>query len=230
MKYFLIILTAVFGLAAAPVPKTGPLPPATEKMWQDSADNLKDIGMALHAYHDTYGHFPQNITDAKGKPLLSWRVHLLPFMNGESTYREFKFDEPWNSDHNLKLTEKMPKTFQPVRVKPQPGLTYYLGFQGEDTLFRTGKVVGIANIVDGCSNTAMLVEADLPVEWTKPFDLQFDAKKELPKLGGLFDGSFNMLMADGSARRVKKGFNADLMKFVVQISDGQAVDMDRFGK
>ena len=230
MSRFLIVSTIVISLAAAPVPKTGPLPPITEKMWQDSADNLKQLGMALHNYHDVHGHFPQNVKDNKGKVLLSWRVLVLPYLEADELFKEFKLTEAWDSKHNTLLLERMPKAFAPVRVKATMGETFYLGFEGKDTIFGPGKPVGIRSITDGCSNTAMLVEAEKSVPWTKPEDLPFDASKDLPKLGGFFDGSFNMLTADGAVARVKKGFNTSIMKSIVQMSDGLVIDMESFGK
>lgn len=229
MTYFLALTTIAF---AAPVPKTDPLPPITEAMWKQSELNLKQLGLALHSYHDCFGHFPQNIADKDGKPLLSWRVHLLPFLEDEglALYKEFKQTEPWDSEHNKKLLEKMPKVFAPIRVKPLPGITYYLGFDGKDAIFGKGKPVGIARITDGCSNTAMVVEAGAGVAWTKPEDLPFDAAKDLPKLGGFFDGAFNVLLADGSVSRIKKNANASIIKLMVQMNDGQVIDIEALGK
>src|SRR5207249_2796575 len=75
-----------------------------------SQNNLKQIGLAMHNYHDTYRHFPpQALTDKNGKPLLSWRVAVLPFIEQDNLYRQFKLDEPWDSEHNRKLLERMPK-------------------------------------------------------------------------------------------------------------------------
>jgi hypothetical protein len=227
MAYFLAITTALF---AAPVPKTDPLPPITEAMWKQSALNLKQLGLALHSYHDVNGHFPQNVVGKEGKPLLSWRVLLLPYLEDEELYKEFKQTEPWDSEHNQKLLEKMPKVFAPIRVKPVKGMTYYLGFDGKDAIFGTGKPVGIARITDGCSNTAMLVEAGTGVPWTKPEDLPFDSAKDLPKLGGFFDGAFNVLLADGSVSRIKKNANASIIKLMVQMNDGQVFDVEALGK
>ena len=227
MTFFLILTTAFF---AAPVPKTDPLPPITEAMWKQSAENLKHLGLALHGYHDVHGHFPQNIADKDGKPLLSWRVHLLPYLEAEGLYKEFKQSEPWDSEHNKKLLEMMPKVFAPVRVKPLPGMTYYLGFDGKDAIFGKGKPVGIVRIADGCSNTAMLVEAGVGVPWTKPEDMAFDASKDLPKLGGFFDGAFNVLLADGSVSRIKKNANASIVKLMVQMNDGQPIDIEALAK
>ena len=225
-----IILAAALAVAAAPVPKTDPLPPITEKLWNDSADNLKQLAVAIHAYHDVNGHFPQNLTDGKGTPLLSWRVQLLPFLDADDLFKQFKQTEAWDSEHNKKLLEKMPKAFAPVRVKGALGETYYQGFVGRDTFFRTEKPIAFNSISDGCSNTAMLVEAEKSVPWTKPIDLSFDAAKDLPKLGGFFDGAFNMLMADGSVMRVKKGFNPVVMKLAIQIADGSVIDVESLRK
>lgn len=227
MTIFLAFTAAAF---TAPVPKTDPLPPITEAMWKQSADNLRQLGLALHNYHDVHGHFPQNIADKDGKPLLSWRVHLLPFLEAEELYKEFKQTEPWDSEHNKKLLEKMPKVFAPVRVKPLPGMTYYLGFDGKDAIFGKGKPVGIARITDGCSNTALLAESAAGVQWTKPEDLPFDAGKDLPKIGGFFDGAFNVLLADGSVSRIKKNANISVIKQMVQMNDGQIIDVDALAK
>ena len=226
----IIVFAAALALAAAPVPKTGPLPPITEKLWNDSADNLKQLGVAIHAYHDVNGLSPQNLTDGKGTTLLSWRVQLLPFLDADDLFKQFKQTEAWDSEHNKKLLEKMPKAFAPVRVKGALGETYYQGFVGRDTFFRTEKPIAFNAIADGCSNTAMLVEAEKSVPWTKPVDLPFDAAKDLPKLGGFFDGAFNMLMADGSVMRVKKGFNPVVMKLAIQIADGSVIDVESLGK
>ncbi|HMC89933.1 MAG TPA: DUF1559 domain-containing protein, partial [Gemmataceae bacterium] len=73
------------------------------------ANNLKQLGLALHNYHDTYGRFPAVANfDKDGKPLLSWRVHLLPFLDEGQLYREFHLNEPWDSAHNKKLVSRLP--------------------------------------------------------------------------------------------------------------------------
>ena len=227
MSIFLALTTVI---VTAPVPKTDPLPPITEAMWKQSELNLKQLGLALHSYHDCFGYFPQNIADKDGKPLLSWRVHLLPFLEAENLFKEIKQTESWDSEHNKKLLDQMPKVFAPIRVKQLPGMTYYLGFDGKDAIFGKGKPVGIARIADGCSNTAMLVEAGAGVPWTKPEDLPFDAAKDLPKLGGFFDGAFNVLLADGSVSRIKKNANTSVIKLMVQMNDGQVIDIEALAK
>src|SRR5205814_6093315 len=75
--------------------------PPAERM--RSANNLKQLMLAMHNYHDVYGRFPADIRDKDGKPLLSWRVHILPFIEQVNLYKQFRLDEPWDSEHNKKL-------------------------------------------------------------------------------------------------------------------------------
>jgi hypothetical protein len=212
---------AGLGLLAAPI---------TPEMLKQSRENLKDLALAIHTYHDLYGHFPSNVLDKGGNALLSWRVHLLPFMEETPLFNQFKMNEPWDSANNKPLLEKMPKVFAPVRVKPAAGETYYLGFSGKATCFEPRNPVGLSKLVDGTSLTALLVEAGSGVPWTKPEDVPFDAAKDLPKLGGLFDGDFHMALADGSVVKVKKSFDPDIMKRIVTINDGQMINMEAFLK
>ena len=167
-----------------------------------SSNNLKQIGLALHNYHDVNGVFPPvALTDKKGKPLLSWRVAILPYIEQDNLYKQFKFDEPWDSEHNLKLSQtNIPVFTVPANKKHKPGHTNYRVFHGNGALFDFAKGVSIAAIVDGTSNTWMVVEADESVPWAKPDDFEFDPKKELPKLGGFYRGGFHALLGDGSVR------------------------------
>jgi hypothetical protein len=215
-------------LAAFPPPREKPedrSPDATKAHWDASSSNLKRIGLACHYYHDAHGHLPSNVLDAKGKPLLSWRVLLLPYLKEEKLSQQFKMDEAWDGPTNKPLLEKMPKVFAPVRVKGRLGMTFYQGFSGPDAIFdpKTSEV-RLAQVADGTANTCLAVEAGTAVEWTKPADLPFDPKKELPKLGGLFDGEFNMLMCDGSVMAVRKDYHAETMKNVVMKNDGTVIN------
>ena len=82
-----------------------------------SMNNLKQFALAMHNYHDTNGKFPAASSfDKDGKPLLSWRVHVLPYLEQAELYKQFHLDEPWDSEHNKKLIEKMPN----VLASPWP--------------------------------------------------------------------------------------------------------------
>ena len=76
-------------------------------------NSLKQIGLALHNYHDTFNAFPARANyDESGNSLLSWRVHLLPYLEQNELYEQFHLHEPWDSEHNLTLVQMMPEVYQ----------------------------------------------------------------------------------------------------------------------
>jgi len=67
-----------------------------------SEENLKQLALAFHAHNDSTGAFPSAaICDDDGKPLLSWRVAVLPYIGEKTLYQKFKLDEPWNGPTNI---------------------------------------------------------------------------------------------------------------------------------
>jgi hypothetical protein len=231
----LLAAAGVSALVAAPVPKGAKedFGPITDEQLKESVNNLKQILLAMHNYESANGFLPNNGNPTgQGKAVVSWRVHLLPYLEQDHLYREmmadFKWDEPWDSKDNLKFVEKMPKIYAPVRVKTkEKGHTFYRGFTGADAVFEAGLKLRFVAITDGLSNTAAVVEAGESVPWTCPDDLPFDPKKDLPKLGGLFDGDFHVAFADGSVRKAtgKKVNDAEFRKLITR-SGGEVGDTD----
>jgi hypothetical protein len=220
------------GLVAIPALGSEDPPPITKKDVAASQNNLKQIGLAMINYSDTYnGRMPTDIRDKDAKALLSWRVAILPFIEEENLSKEFKLDEPWDSANNKKLITKLPKVYAPVRVKAKEGETFYQVFSGENALFGPKKSPRFpASIPDGTANTGLVFEAGEPVIWSKPADLPFDEKKPLPKLGGLFDGECNVVLCDGSVKRLsKKPDEKELKKFIMP-ADGFTIDLDKIEK
>ncbi|MCI0705521.1 MAG: DUF1559 domain-containing protein [Planctomycetia bacterium] len=227
-----VLLGGLAGVIAAPVPKADPLAPPTAKELKTSVNNLKQIGLGIISYSDTFaGRMPTDITDKDGKPLLSWRVEILPYIEQQDLYKEFKLDEPWDSEHNKKLIAKLPTIYAPIRVKAKAGETFYQVFTGEKALFGPKQNPKYpASIPDGTSNTALVVEAGEPVIWTKPADVPFDEKKALPKLGGMFDGDFHVVLCDGSVALLKKNPDEKEMKKLITPADGFTLDLDKLKK
>jgi hypothetical protein len=190
-----------------------------------SVNNLKQLGLAMHFYHDANGHFPNNTADAKANLLLSWRVLLLPYVEQEELYKQFKLDEAWDGPNNKKLIEKMPAIFEIPLAKTAKGETHYRGFSGTGALFEKGKKIHLRNMTDGSSNTAMIVEAEKPCVWTRPDDLPFDMNKdELPKLGlPVLGGGFRAVAADGAAVNIKPTITKEMLKYFIHMSDGHVV-------
>jgi uncharacterized protein (TIGR03067 family)/prepilin-type processing-associated H-X9-DG protein len=193
-----------------------------------SANNLKQLGLAMHNYHDTNNEFPAHaIYDNNGKkPLLSWRVAILPYIGENDLYNEFKLDEPWDSAHNKKLIEKMPSIYEPVAGgKKGQGQTYYQVFTGPDTPFDGANKITLNGITDGTSNTILAVEAKDSVTWTKPADLTMPKDKDkLPGLGGLFKSGMNVLFFDGSVRFMPNDVRAESFRKLVTPAGGEVID------
>jgi len=190
-----------------------------------ASNNLKQIGVAMHNYHDTYSSFPAPaIADANGKPLLSWRVAILPFVEQGALYRQFKLDEPWDSETNRALIAKMPSVYLRPGT-PNEGKTLYLLPTGKSALFSTDKPMRISGITDGTSNTVMAVEAapDRAVIWTKPDDLPFNPERPLDGLIGPGGTFFQALFADGSVRVISANTDNAVLKAIFSPQGGEAV-------
>jgi WD40 repeat protein len=193
-----------------------------------SANNLKQIALALHNYHDTHKGLPAPaITGKDGKPLLSWRVAILPYIEQDALYRQFKLDEPWDSPHNKKLIAQMPPVYAPVRgpTKKVAGGTYYQAFVGKGTAFEPGKKLALQNFTDGTSNTLVVAEGATPVPWTSPVDLAYTRGKPLPKLGGEFGGNFHAARGDGSVGFFKKDVDPQALSAAIERGDGGLVQI-----
>jgi hypothetical protein len=200
-----------------------------------SQNNLKQIGLAFHVFHDANGFMPSNVHDKAGKPLLSWRVHLLQYIEQGDLYRKFKLDEPWDSEHNKMLIEKMPKTFALPGVKTkEAGHTFYRAFinrkgAAQRALMAEGESKGpsIVGIVDGTVSTILCVEAAESCVWTKPDDLPFDPDGPLPKLGGHFaKDRFGVALCDGSVRVMDAKMPAAKLKAYITINGGELIQDD----
>jgi len=214
----------------------GLLLPAVQKVRQaatrtQGVNNLKQLGLAFHNYESAYSNFPGNITDKKtGKALLSWRVAILPFIEQDNLYRQFKLDEPWDSEHNLKIAKIAIKLYTPPGQQVQQDsqgncMTPYQGLAGPSGLLEPGKKIRLANITDGTSNTILLVEAKNMVIWTKPDDVPFDPKAGFAEpekvFGGLSPNGFNSLFADGSVRFISNKIDQKILKALFTRNGGE---------
>lgn len=204
-----------------------------------SANNLKMQMLALHNTHDTFHGFPAAYTMNKDKkPLLSWRVHILPFIEQQQLYQQFKLDEPWDSEHNKKLIEKMPQVYRSPASNAPPGTTTYLAVGGPRGMFTKPEAAGpeptrggltMSAITDGTSNTIAIVEASdaQAVIWTKPEEFIPDEKDPLKGLAGPYPGGFNVAMCDGSVRFIRLTIDPVMLYRAFQRDDGNVINLDR---
>jgi hypothetical protein len=195
-------------------------------------NNFKQIGLAMHNYHTANNAFPKPaITDKDGKPLLSWRVAILPYIEQAGLYNRFKLDEPWDSPHNRALIKEIPTTYIcPSRPQGEPGLTTYRAFVGPGAAFEPGRANGVENFPDCTSNTIMVVESKEGVPWTKPDDLEFDpaAAPSLNGAGSMHPGGFNALICDGSVRFFKVSISPQVFRALITRAGGEVIRADSF--
>src|SRR5262249_38606762 len=153
----------------------------------------------MHQYHDQTGALPPAAATAKdGKPLLSWRVLLLPSLKQDELFKQFKLDEPWDSPHNKQLLSRMPSLYA-VPGEEKGSDTFFKVFTGEATPFRPGKKTRVpVDFPDSPSYTLLIAATGDPVPWTKPEDLPYDENRPLPRLVGPFPNGFFAVMADGA--------------------------------
>lgn len=196
-----------------------------------SMNNMKNIMLAIHNIADQEKQFPpDDIRDATGKPLLSWRVRILPYLEQQALYDQFHLDEPWDSPHNKALIEKMPVYFQEPSsgIAQKQGLTHYLGVKGAAFSFASEpREQSLASFRDGTSNTIMLVQVndERATPWTKPDDWEWNEKNPL---GGLVPtihpGVFLTAFADGHVQAINSDVGLDRFKAALTRAGGEAVE------
>ncbi len=193
-----------------------------------STGQMKQIGLAMLNYEQANRKFPPAYrADKEGKPLLSWRVLILPFVEQDGLYKQFHLDEPWDSEHNKTLIARMPAVYKSPKSKVSgEGKTNYLTIRGEKTVFPGGKSIGFADIRDGTSNTMMTVEVSdqKAVVWTKPDDFEYDESDPLKGLSGLWPGGFIGGMTDGSVRFFPSSIKPETLKAIFTRNGGEVVD------
>lgn len=180
-----------------------------------ASNELKHIGLAMHNHHSAYKSLPDRaIRDADGKPLLSWRVKILPFIEQGALYREFHLDEPWDSEHNIKLLPRMPSTYVDPSVPLEPGHTVFQVPVGEKVLFHDTGTPRFREVLDGLSNTIMVVECnrEKAVPWTKPEDVTINLSSPMTQMGNTHANGFHVLMSDGAVKFIANSIDQDLFR------------------
>lgn len=216
--------------------------PMTAERYKAVGNQLKQIGLALHNLHDEASSFLPSqeehpeFYDENGRLKVSWRVHLLPYMDQKPLYEQFKLDEAWDSPNNAPLAKNMPDVFKSPDTPADSNKTRFRVFEGKrekndngeekmTTLFPLGQPARIRDTLDGTSNTIIVVEAgpDKAVEWTKPGGLNpAQPKAEL----GETASQVAILKGDGSISLVKKDLEDAQWKEMIGPQDFTRIDWD----
>jgi len=191
-------------------------------------DNLEQIGICLQSFHDMSGTFPAPASrDQDGKPLLSWRVQILPYLDkkAQALYEEFHFQEPWDSPHNTRLLPRMPGEFR-FGGRKEDGKTTVMLLVGKGAPF-AGEEKGprLFDVKDGHASTILAVEAgpDKAVPWTKPEDLPFETDNPLAALGDVPADGFLAVFMDGSVGLVPRTLGPETLRAMITHQGGEQI-------
>ncbi len=203
-------------------------------------NNLKQIALALHNYHSVYDCFPPAyIADESGKPMHSWRVLLLPFLEQQVLYTEYDFDEPWNGPNNSKLLDVPVSAFRcPSDNGDDEGealTTSYVAVRGPDTAWSGEKPAKFGDFGDGIANTIRVVEVkDSSIHWMGPRDLhvvqmapEINAKAG-QGISSNHPGGAIVVFADGHTRFLSEDLSPETIRALLTRNGGEKVDADEF--
>ncbi len=214
-----------------------------------SKNNLKQLALALHNYHDVNGNLPSGThPNEKLKPedRLSWLASVLPFVEQAALFKAVDFDESWDDEANERAANIRIPTFlnpgRPVNSKG-PGETHYVGIAGlgEDApmlpanhkragIFGVNRKTRFREVTDGLSNTMMTSEASGKIgPWIAGGDSTIRPLTKKPYIngpdgiGGPYTGGCNIGLADGSVRFVSENIDPTVFEHLSTIADGNAI-------
>ena len=201
-------------------------------MRMDASNNLKQLGLAMHNYESAYRTLPATaiLQQGTGKPLLSWRVAILPYIEQAALYNQFHLDEPWDSEHNIKLLDMMPAVYKSRSKNVKPGHTTYVAPVSEETMLRKDELAKFSEVTDGLSNTIMLIEAgdEAAVPWTKPDDLDIDLENLEEIIAKLKNSAspnvFQACIGDGSVRAISLDIDLSTLRAMLTRAGGEVVN------
>lgn len=189
--------------------------------------------MAVHNYASTYdGHLPPAfVADGDGRPMHSWRVLLLPYLEQQELYAAYNFAQPWDGPDNRKLADRIGTIYRRPEDKPGSTLTRFVAVVGDQTVFPGARSLKVEEITDGTAKTLLFVEvADSDIPWMEPRDLAFDRMPmrvnargtRAPRIGSTYP-DVRAAFADGSVRRIKDAIAPATLRALLTARGGEAI-------
>lgn len=199
-------------------------------------NHLKQIGLALHNYHDEYGSFPPAYTvDADGRRLHSWRTLILPFIDEGPLYSQIDLAQPWDSPANAALHADIPECYRCPSAESPRGETTYVAVVDAQTVWPGAESCQLKDITDGTSNTILVIECvNAHIHWMEPRDLTLDMALTglnsdatgSPSSGHV--GGWHVLVSDGAVRFVSENIPLDGLSKLLRRNDGGAIQVEEW--
>jgi hypothetical protein len=201
------------------------LPADTAAARKASYVNMKQILLGQANYQTMRRKPAADIVDQNGKPLLSWRVAILPYMEHRSLFEEFHLDEPWDSEYNIKLLSRMPKPY--LHPKDKPSSTFASYFR--PTSDAAAGSPDSPTVDDGGVKRIILVEARREIPWTKPEDIPLDPDPAhpLPNFGGFFSSLFHAGFNDSKVLTISQTTDPATLRPFFTTAGGQESDREK---
>lgn len=194
------------------------------------SNNMKQIGLAMHNYHDVYKAFPPAYTtDASGKPLHSWRTLLLPFIEQNALYTQIDLNKPWDDPVNLPFSQVAIPTFScPSGHTDSPEKTCYQVVLDPSGIFSGPVPCALHTITDGTSNTLLVVETDTAnaVPWMAPDDIDLPTFVARGQVRSHHAGGGNVAMADGAVMFLSNTVDPTAAAGMVTKAGGETVNLN----
>ncbi|MFT4558600.1 MAG: hypothetical protein ACI92S_003981 [Planctomycetaceae bacterium] len=234
---FLICLLAIFGFFFVLVPSH--VQPREAARRTQCKSNLKQIGIALHNFHDVHGHFPPS---PAGAPLVSWRVHALPYLDNPDLFETYDQTLAWNSNKNTVIAKQRieqltcPST-RTTKDTLDRWYTHYAMISGQKTIGDRQYPRSFSDFTDGTANTLAVVEAaGLNIVWTEPRDSEVSdgnlginltgpTPTESPALISAWHrGGGHVLMADGAAKFLSHNIDPKVLKALTTVDGDDSIE------
>lgn len=231
----LIIILVILGAASIPMLGccVGLLLPAVQAAREaarrmDCSNNIKQIGLALHNYHSAYKTLPPAYTvDASGNRLHSWRSFILPFMEQQALFDQIDFSKPWDDPVNARVASALIPQYQCKSTVLDPSMTTYVAVVDPAGIMQGSKASRFRDVIDGLSETIMIVEADSgdAVHWMSPQDIDlqmFTAAGSHRDAGGHVGGA-HVLIADGAVIFVTDSMDPNMREAMITRDQGETI-------
>lgn len=198
-------------------------------------NNLKQLGLAAHNYHDLHGHFPlPHGQHAQNTPPYSWRVALLPLLENQALYDRYDFSEAWDAPANQPLQQislqnyLCPTTSREMEDSKRTVTDYVVAIDDE-AIFTLGDPTSVAGVTDGTSQTLLFGElADSNIHWSEPRDLpmkamSFRLNQSKESFSSPHTGGAQFTFADGSVHFLSDETEPDVLRALLTKSGGEEI-------